>query len=285
MTWRALGGLALAVVAISWGAPLARLTQAEPLAVAMWRMALAALILIPLTARREGWSAIRKHWKPVALSGMLLGLHFALWIPSLWLTSVSASVVLVATSPLFILLLTPHFLGGTVRGRNLATFGLALLGVAVISWGDFRVSGRALVGDAMALGGALAAAGYMTIGKRLRREVPLPAYLTTVYGVAAVALVTSVGVLAVPPLPRDSWSWLALLGLAVGPTLVGHSMLNWSLGHLEAYKVNLAVLLEPVGASLLGWLVLGEIPPFHVVPGGGLVLIALALEYLPSRTR
>jgi drug/metabolite transporter (DMT)-like permease len=283
MSWRAFGALALAVVAISWGAPLARLADAAPLAVAMWRMSLAAAILLPVALLgRADWSAIRLHWKPVALAGGFLGLHFALWIPSLWLTSVSASVVLVTTSPLWILLLTPYFLGSAIRSRNLVSFAMAFAGVALISWGDFRVSPRALIGDAMALGGALAAASYMVIGKRLRQTVALQSYLAAVYSGAALTLVAAVGFLRVAPMPRTSVSWLALLGLALGPTLVGHTMLNWSLAHLEAYKVNLAVLLEPVGASLLTWLVIGEAPPLHVLPGGILVLAALTLEYLPG---
>ena len=221
-----------------------------------------------------------RNGRQVALAGLLLGLHFGLWIPSLWLTTVSASVVLVATQPLFVLLLSPSFLGVAIRPVNLASFALALCGVLVISWGDFHLSAAALLGDLLALGGAVAGAGYLVVGKRLRQEVPLSRYLTVVYGGAALVLVIGVASLRVAPLPRDTISWLPLLGLAVGPTLTGHTLLNWALAHLEAYKVNLAALLEPVLASLWGWLVLAELPPAHVVPGGALILGALALEYL-----
>jgi drug/metabolite transporter (DMT)-like permease len=274
-------GLGIGVLAMSWGAPLARLTAAAPLAVAMWRMTLATGLLLPVAMFRGGWQPIVRRGRAAVLAGVLLGLHFGLWIPSLWLTSVSASVVLVATQPLVVLLLSPRLLGVAIRTVNLVSFLLAIVGVALISWGDLLVSSRALLGDAMALGGAFAGAGYVVVGKRLRAEVPLDRYLSVVYGGAAIVLIAAVAALPVPSWPYDAISWLPLFAMAIGPTLTGHTLLNWSLAYLEAYKVNLALLLEPVLASLWTWLVLAQAPPTHVLPGGMLVLLALALEYFP----
>jgi drug/metabolite transporter (DMT)-like permease len=281
MSWKALLGLAVAVLAVSWGAPLARVTAAAPLAVAMWRMTLAAGLLLPFAAGSGSLAVPARHRPAALLSGLLLGMHFGLWIPSLWLTSVSASVVLVTTGPLWVLLLSPHFLGARIVGRNVVSFALALTGVVTIVGGDFHLSPRALVGDVMALGGAACAAGYLIVGKRLRREVPLAGYLAVVYSGAALTLVAAVVALRVSPWPTATIAWLPLLGMALGPTLVGHTLLNWALAHLEAYRVNLALLLEPVLASLWTWLFLGEAPPLHVLPGAALVLGALALEYVP----
>ncbi|HPC83019.1 MAG TPA: DMT family transporter [Thermoanaerobaculaceae bacterium] len=280
----ALCGLALAVVAISWGAPLARMTEAAPLAVAMWRLVLATALLVPIAFVRGELPLPAGAGRPSAWAGALLAVHFGLWIPSLFLTSVSASVVLVTTTPLWVLLLSPRFLGVPIRASNLLTFGLAMTGVTVISWGDFELSPRTLLGDAMALGGAFAVAGYIVIGKRMRAKAPLLGYLAVVNGVAAAVLAAAVLASGTPFCPRTAVSWLPLLGMAVGPTLVGHTMLNWALAHLEAYRVNLAVLLEPVGATLLTWAILGEAPPLHVVPGAALVLGGLGLEMLPRRS-
>jgi len=279
---RALVGLAIGVVAVSWGAPLARMTDAAPLAVAMWRMVLATSLLLPFAAARGDWHRFRGRRTPISLAGLLLGLHFALWIPSLWLTTISASVVLVSTQPLFVLLLSPLLLATPIRRANVVSFALALAGIVVISWGDFALSPRAFVGDLLALGGAMAGAGYLVIGKRLRHEVPLDRYLALVYAGAAVVLVGAVVGLGAEPLPRTAVSWLPLLGMALVPTLTGHSLLNWALAHLEAYKVNLAALFEPVLATVWGWVLLSEAPPLHVLPGGALVIAALAIEYVPS---
>ena len=282
MTWRAAAGLGVAVLAVSWGAPLARLTAAAPLAVAMWRMTLAAGLLLPFAAARGRLVIPARHRPAAWLSGLLLGMHFGLWIPSLWLTSVSASVVLVTTAPLWVLVLSPRFLGDRISARNLTSFALALTGVVIIAGGDFRFSAGALVGDLLALAGAACMAGYLIVGKRLRREVSLTGYLAIVYGGAALTLIAAVAVLGVRPWPTESLAWLPLLGMAVGPTLTGHTLLNWALAHLEAYRVNLAVLLEPVLASLWTWAFIGEAPPLHVLPGAALVLGALALEFLPG---
>lgn len=285
MSWRAALGLVVAVLAISWGAPLARLTDAAPLAVAMWRMTLAAALLTPFAAARGGLHVPRRRRAAALLAGVLLGLHFGLWIPSLWLTSVSASVVLVSTAPLWVLLASPRFLGVRIRGRNLASFFLALAGVVVIAWGDFHVSLGALLGDMMALAAAVAMGAYLVVGKRLRSEVPLAGYLTVVYGGAAATLVAGVVVLGVPFAPRSAIAWLPLLAMAAGPTLVGHTLLNWALADLEAYRVNLAVLFEPVLASLWTWVFVGEAPPVHILPGAALVFVALGLEFGARRVQ
>lgn len=279
MSRRAAVGLAVAVAAISWGGPLARLVEAAPLAVAAWRMVLAAALAVPVAILAgRPWPAGPAR-RASLLAGLFLGLHFGLWIPSLWLTTVSASVVLVTTAPLWVLLASPRVLGVPIRPRSLVSFAVALAGVVVIAGGDFLLSPRALVGDLLALGGALAAAGYLLVGKRLRAEVALLPYLAVVYLVAAAALVAATVVLGAELLPRSLAAWPVLAALAAGPTLIGHSLLNWALKYFEAFKVNLVVLLEPVLASLLAWLVLREAPPLHVLPGAALVLAALALEY------
>jgi drug/metabolite transporter (DMT)-like permease len=276
---RAGAGLAVGVLAMSWGAPLARMTAAAPLAVAMWRMALATALLAPIALRARSAAPVLRSGREAMAAGVCLGLHFGLWIPSLWLTSVSASVVLVATQPLFVLLLSPKLLGVAIRPRNLVSFAVALTGVALISWGDLRVSPAAMVGDLMAIGGAVAGAGYVVVGKRLRTRVPLGSYLTLVYGVSAACLAAAVAILGVPALPATRVAWLPLLGLAVGPTLTGHTLLNWALAHLEAYTVNLTLLAEPVLASLFAWAALGEAPPLRVLPGAALVIVGLLLEF------
>ena len=105
------------------------------------------------------------------------------------------------------------------------------------------------------------------------------------YGGASVVLVGAVALVRVNPWPVSRVAWLPLVAMAIGPTLTGHSLLNWALAHTEAYRVNLAVLLEPVLASFWTWLIVAEAPPLHVLPGAALVLGALALEYLPAAKR
>jgi drug/metabolite transporter (DMT)-like permease len=248
-------------------------------------MTLSAAFLIPVVAAGSGLRVVAPHRRAALVAGVLLGMHFGLWIPSLWLTSVSASVVLVTTAPLWVLLLSPRLLGSRIGGRNLLSFAIALAGVVIIVGGDFRLAPKALAGDAMALAAAGCMAGYLVVGKRVRGQVPLASYLALVYSVAAAVLIVAVAGLGTSPWPGSRLAWLPLIAMAVGPTLTGHSLLNWALAHTQAYRVNLAVLLEPVLASLWTWLLLGEAPPAHVVPGAACILGALALEYLPGKGR
>ncbi len=280
--WRPVVGVAIAVLAVSFAAVLARLCvgSLHPLAVAFWRNAFAALILVPWA-----WAAWRRGprgpvpWPAVA-AGVFLGIHFALWIPSLWLTSVGSSVLLVATQPLFVLLVSPRLLGVATTRRNVASFALALIGCAVLGWGDFRVDPSALAGDLLALGGAVAAAAYLLVGKRQTGRVELVRYLLVVYGTAALTLALLTAALAPSFLPEQRITWVWLLLLALGPSLVGHSLLNWSLRHTTVYRVNLAVLMEPVLASVWAWVFLAEAPTGYLLVGGALVLGSLAVEFV-----
>ena len=282
MSWRTAAALAAAVVAVSFGAPLARLTDAAPLAVAMWRMTLAAAMLVPWATLQPGPRLPVRNRPQALLAGVLLGMHFGLWIPSLWLTSVSSSVVLVSTQPLWVLALSPWLLRVQIGGRNLASVAAALAGVGIIAGGDVTFARHAVLGDVMAFAAAGCMAGYLIVGKKLRADVPLLRYLGVVYGGAALTLIAAVAVLGVKPWPATAAAWLPLLAMAAVPTLVGHTLLNWALAHTQAYRVNLAVLFEPVVASLLTWAFLGEAPPLHVVPGAVLVLGAIALEFAPE---
>ena len=273
-------GLLLGVLAASTASPLIRLAQQEAvsLAVAAWRMLLAALLLAPyaLTARRaELRSMTRREWVLALISGLFLALHFATWISSLALTSVAVSVVLVATSPLWVGLISHLFLGERLSRSQALGLAVALAGSAVIGFGDAGQGTHRLVGDGLALAGALSAAGYFLIGRRLRTRLSLVGYVFPVYGTAAVALLLTAGLRGVPMGGYAPITWLWLLLLAIGPQILGHSSLNWALRHVSATFVTLATLGEPIGSTLLAWLILREAPGWSAVLGGGLILIGI----------
>ena len=278
----------IAVVAMSWAAPLIRLASAPPLAIAAWRLAFASLILAPAFAAAGGrgeWTAQpARAGGLVVAAGVLLAVHFASWITSLRLTSVAASAVLVSLSPVFAWGFSRAFLGERPARRQAAGIVLAVLGAAVIAIGDFRASGRgALMGDLLALVGAVCGGAYFVIGRRLRGQggLGLVAYITPVYAVAAVVLMVWAAGRGQAFVAYPARDWLIFAALAVGPMLVGHGGLNYALRHLPAYTVNVAALGEPVGATLIAWLLpaIAEPPGAPALAGGVLALggIALAL--------
>lgn len=266
------GALGLGVLTLSWAAILIRFTSSPSLAVAAGRMALSALALVPLAfAGRPRLS--RSGWGLAALAGAFLALHFALWTESLRLTTVASSVALVTTNPIFVGLLSWALLRERPSAALWQGILLSVAGGLLIGWGDFAVGGSALLGDALALLGAVAASAYLLIGRRAREEGALLPYVALAYGVAAVLLLAVAGGSgAFPPLGID-WPWIGLL--AAGPQLLGHTSVNWALRRFPASAVAVAILGEPVGATLWAYLVFGEAP--SPLQGVGVALVLLGI--------
>lgn len=274
--------LLLGVLATSTSSVLIRMAQAElhSLTIAAWRLTLASCILAPyaLSARRgELRSLSRRQVSLAVASGALLAVHFATWILSLALTSVAASVVLVSTAPLFVAVIAFFVLHERLSRGMVSGLVLAIAGSVIISVGDFSVGSHRLQGDLLALVGALGVAGYFLIGRNLRAGMTLVGYVFPVYSTAAVVLMITAVVMRVPLTGFQPLNWVWLLLLAVFPQIIGHSSLNWSLGHLPAMYVSLAVLGEPIGSAALAWFVLGEAPTLVAVIGGILILVGLVV--------
>lgn len=275
----------MGVLATSTAAIVIRFAQeaAVPsLVIAAYRLAFSTLILSAMGLRQQGWREYVKLTTIEAvmllLSGLFLGMHFASWVTSLEYTSVLSSVVLVSTTPLWIGLAAPFLLGERNPLWTWIGILVAMVGGVVIALADVVPTGVAATwGDILALTGAIMGAGYMLIGRRLRQRLSLFAYIWLVYGVAAVVLVAW-AVLARLPLTGyglDAIVWMALLALV--PQLIGHSSLNYALGHLSATFVAVAALGEPIGSTLLAILLLGEVPSGDQLLGSGLILFGIAL--------
>ncbi len=275
MSPRTIGLLVLGVVAVSFSAILIRLTDAPPMTVAMYRNAIAAAILVPFALARhrpELRSLSRRQWGLAALAGVFLAAHFATWIPSLDYTTVAASTVLVTTQPLWVAAIA--YLAFRERLSRAAVIGIlvALSGTAVVSGGDVSLSGRAVFGDMLALLGAGLAACYFVIGRGLRQQMSLLAYVSVCYTVCAVVMIPVVAASGQPffDLRWQDWGLLALMALA--PQILGHTVFNYLLGEVEATVIAIAVMGEPVGASLLALAFFGETPPWTAAVGGALIL-------------
>jgi drug/metabolite transporter (DMT)-like permease len=234
-----------------------------------------------LLFRRSAWRGVRitrRELLLALLAGALLALHFWTWVTSLTYTTIASSVVLVSMQPLFVAILSMTLLRETpTRGHWVGIF-IAVIGAAIIGWGDFGGGARVMLGDGLALSGALFGAGYYVIGRALRQRFDLWLYIGLVYGIAAVLLLLVIVVRADVPLtgypPRD---WLIFTALAAGPMMIGHTGVNYALRYVPAYLANLVTLGEPVGATLIAWLLVGihETPGPRFLVGGTLVLAGI----------
>jgi drug/metabolite transporter (DMT)-like permease len=259
------------VVAVSCAAPLIKLTTAEPVTVAFWRVFLAAaggwMLVGLLPSQRRPARAGTWTW----VAGVLLGLHFWIWIASLSYTSVANSVLLVTTQPVWAAILASLFLGERVPARGWLGIGLALAGCA----GAIGYQGLQLRGDLMAVAGAILAAAYMVVGRRQRQVWDAVPYLARVYGAAAVTLALVIKLTGASFLPAQTKDFWIFGALAAVPTGLGHSLYNVVLKHLPAYVVTTAVTGEPVGATVLAFWWIGETPPVRTLLLAPLVLAGI----------
>jgi drug/metabolite transporter (DMT)-like permease len=260
--------LAGAVTVVSTASILIRLAQAEgasSLTIAAARLGLAAAILAPfawLKAGREIMRLGRRELGMCLLSGLFLAIHFWTWISSLEYTSVANSAALVTTNPLWVGLASTVLLRERPAPAALAGIALIVAGSVLIfaadSGGNERTTTYPLLGNTLALAGAISASGYLLVGRALRARISLTAYIWLAYTVAAILLGaavaasgSSLGGLSVP-----AWGFVVLL--AIGPQLVGHTAFNWALRRLTATFVAIAILGEPVGAAILAWFLFEE---------------------------
>ncbi len=291
--------LAASLIGISFAAPLIRLSDSSAIVIAIWRLGLSMLLVaaaLLITGSWREWRLLSRRELLLAVgAGVLLALHFWSWNASLRYTSVAASVALVNLQPVLIAGVSALWLHEPPSGRQwvgvvIAVVGAFVVGVADVPGGIGGIlaaargatsggGGRALFGDLLALIGAVTAALYYLIGRKLRLRVGVWPYVSIAYGAAFVTCLVIAFAsreALVPPPPRE----LAIFaGLAIGPMLLGHTGMNWALGHLPAFLVNLTTLGEPIGATLLAALLPGiaEVPGLGTVGGGALILTGVLL--------
>jgi len=278
--------LALGVVSVSFAAIFIRLADAPVLVIAAYRMMLASLLINPIAYARSRYELLHLIKAGLALpllSGVLLALHFVLWIASLSYTTVASSVVLVTANPVFVALAS-HFLFREKLSRQVIVgIAVCLAGAALIGYGDWTLGLKPLFGDLLALLGAIAVAGYYLIGRRLRQTTGALSYASIVYSSAALVLLLSALALRYPLLGYSSTTYVMLVLLALIPQTVGHLSLNWSLRFVSATLVAIAVLGEPVGATVLALAILHEVPTLTQVLGGILILSGIFVAFHKSR--
>jgi drug/metabolite transporter (DMT)-like permease len=276
--------LSASVVGISFAGPLTRLSSADPLAIAIGRMAFSLVAIAVMLAITGEWRQLAhlaaSEWMIAVTSGVVLALHFWSWNASIHLTTIAASTTL-ATSlqPGFVAVLSIFVVHEIPSRRQVVGLSIATLGAISISLPDF-FSGAAtvatphpLLGNALSVTAAAGAAVYMVAGRRLRSRLGAWSYVAVVYGAALVTMLCIAAASGIHVAPQPSRDIMIFVGLAIGPMLLGHTGMNWALEHLPAYVVNLTMLGEPVGATILGAILPGirEIPKWTTLLGGAII--------------
>ncbi len=294
--------LVFSILAVSTAAILIRLVndQASALVIAAYRLSFSALLsgALYLTGKHDTKNLNRRNLMWMALSGAFLAAHFAAWISSLELISVSSSVILVTTTPLWVALLSPLVLKEKVRPVFYVGMAFALLGGLTIALsssctaagsglvcapGPLGGSPQTLKGMFLALLGAWMAAGYMLIGRKIRAQTDNSQYTLIVYASAALILVFASVFRGEKLFGYSPRVYIVFLAMALIPQMLGHSVLNYALKFLPATLISMALLGEPIGSTILAVLFLKEIPSTMEIIGGILILIGITVSVLPSK--
>jgi len=279
--------LAFGVVSVAFAAVFIKLAEAPPLVIAAYRLCLASLVLAPVAwwrARDELRKLGRRQLLMAVASGAFLALHFGLWIASLDYTTVASSVVLVTASPIFVAVASYLLWGEKLTTRITGGIAVSIVGAAVIGFSNWQAGAGSLLGSVLALGGATAVAGYLLIGRRLRQNMGLLSYIFLTYLSAGLVLLTAALVSGQRLTGYPGTTYLMFVLLALVPQLLGHSSLNWALRFVPATMVTIAVLGEPVGATVLAFFILKEVPSWMEIAGGVVILAGIAAAFSGSRT-
>ena len=291
--------ISIAILAVSTSSVFIRFAQEEApsLVIAASRLLLASLFLAPsalIKHRAELRQLSRKDLLLGLLSGIFLAVHFSTWITSLEYTTVTNSVVLVSTSPLWVAILAPIFLKEKLTKSIIFGMILTLIGGTIIGFSETcawdagiictSLSGFGLAeaskGNFLALAGAWTVAGYLLIGRRLRAKMSLIPYIFLVYGMAAIVMLVILFIAGETLFGYSPMTYLWLLLIAIFPQLIGHSTYNWALRYLPVALVAVTTLGEPIGSSILAFIILKEIPTTLQFVGGILILTGI---YVTSR--
>ena len=271
--------LGVAVLFISSSGPIIAATVAPAMAIAFWRCFLGSAATAPwvlFRKRAEVLRMTRREWWLVSASGLLLGAHFATWIPSLRFTTVASSTALVATQPVWAALIARR------RGAHIprsAWIGIAisLVGVLILTGIDVSVDPRHLIGDGLALAGGILAAAYVTVSESARRTVSTATLTTGLYATSAVFLLALCLVGRQPLFGYSAEAWALIISLTVGAQLLGHTLINKVLSTTSATIVSLAILLEMPGATIIAAVTLGQVPSAGIIPAVALMFAGIVL--------
>lgn len=276
---RDLGLLAIAVAFISTSGPIIAVTAAPALAIAFWRCFFGSAATAPwviVRKRAEFASLTRREWRLAITAGVFLGAHFAAWIPSLRFTSVASSTALVATQPVWAALIA-RAIGVRITRSVWIGIAIALAGALVLTGVDFSLDPSALIGDGLALLGAILAAAYVSTGERVRQSVSTATMTLIVYSTSAIALLALCLLMGEELGGYDAQAWIYIIALTIGAQLLGHTLINRVLSSTSATITSLAILFEMPGATLIAAIWLGQIPPLAIIPAVILIFMGLVI--------
>jgi len=280
--------LGLGILGASQSGNLVRVGDAPAVAIATWRLVFAALCLLPFAGRRLGSVRVlaRGDWLLLVVAGGALAFHFFTWIASVQTTTVANAAIFFSVNPVLTAAGGWLFFRERVTRRLALATALGLGGVVVIGAGDLQLSPEFLLGDSLSLLCSALFSVYFLLGRRFRQRLDIDVYATLLYGIAALFGFATLLCLDLPLLDYSPRSWLCFGLMALVPTIMGHTSLNYALRWVAASRISALTLAEPTLAGAVAWLVWDEPMSGQAIAGYALVSAGVSIlvrdSWVPS---
>ena len=272
--------LALGLLAASQSGNIIRLADAHPVAICGWRLVIATVLLLPLAGRRLATlgQLTTREWGMLFVAGTALAGHFIVWTAAVQSTTVANAMVFFNINPVFTATAAHLIFREQITRRLTIAIALGLVGITVIALADLHLRPENVVGDLLAVLCSLLFTVYFLLGKRLRQKLDTRVYVPTLYAVSAVVCMAILPTTGGPIVAFDRLTWFAFVLMALVPTMIGHTSLNMALRYIDAGRLSVLTLTEPVFAGGVAYLAWGE--PFTWQTAGGYLLIGVAVLVL-----
>lgn len=275
----------LAAFAFATSGPLGKLTAGlSPMLVAALRTGVASLLItlfIPKQVAASLRSLSRGNLARLLFAGAALAVHFSLFLAGLQNTSLSAAVALVSLEPLAVVLFSWMLSGIRPSRREAVGIFLATCGAVIVASqageGEHRFAGDAMVLVCVVFFGI-----YVASARRLKDAMPPLPYAGLVYGVSALCLLPMV-MLTWHPMELSRTAALSVLGLAIVPTLLGHTLVQNAARYLSPSIVALVSPGETIGSIAIGAFFMSQVPTMHEAAGALLVVVGAACAVTDPR--
>ncbi|UZK65285.1 DMT family transporter [Sphingomonas sp. M1-B02] len=272
----ALVAVAVANIALAFGPLFVRLTDVGPVAAGFWRLALATPILLgaAFVMGQKPIASAKGLWWILAIAGLAFAADLASWHVGIVRTTLANSTLFGNSATLI------YPIYGFLAARmwpsrpQAAALLLAAVGGGLLLGRSAELSSRHLAGDLFCLlAGILYAVYFIFMARARERMAPVPALALSSLATIPPLLILAI-VLGEDILPGN---WWPLVGLAVVSQLIGQGLMIYALGHLSPLVVGLALLLQPIVAATIGWIVYDERLGFADLLGAALIAAALVL--------
>jgi drug/metabolite transporter (DMT)-like permease len=272
--------LGVGLLAASQSGNIIRLADAEPLAIVAWRLVIATVLLAPLAGRR--WRTLAKltpgEWGLLVVAAIALASHFVTWTAAVQRTTVANAMVFFNINPVFTATAAFFLFRERITWRLVVAIVVGVMGIAVIGLADLSLRPEVMDGNLLAVLCSLLFTVYFLVGKRLRQKLDTAVYVPTLYGLAAVFSMALLPLSDAPLVQYDKVTWLAFVLMALVPTMIGHTSLNAAVRYIDAGRISVLTLTEPVAAGGVAYLAWGE--AFTWQTAAGYVLIGAAVLVL-----